>query len=76
MSKKLPRVTASELIKVLKKTGFEEARSSGSHIIYKRKIDSTRFVIPYHSGRIIHPKIVKDLLKICNLSVDEFKNLL
>ena len=76
MSKKFPRITAIELIKVLRKLGFEESRSSGSHIIYKHKADSKRFVVPYHSGKIIHPKIVKDLLKVCSLSVNEFRNLL
>ncbi len=74
MSKKLPRLTALELIKILKKLGFEESRSSGSHRIYKN--ESKRIVVPYHSGKIIHPKIVKDVLKVCNITLEEFINLL
>lgn len=76
MSKKLPRITALELTKVLEKLGFKRSRSSGSHIIYKQKKDSRRFVVPFHSGKIIHPKIVKDLLKVCNISLDELTNFL
>ena len=76
MSKKLPRITASELIKALKKLGFNEARSSGSHMIYKRKSDSKRFVVPFHTGKTIHPKIVKDVLNICNISLEYFRSLL
>lgn len=74
MTKKLPRLTAQELIKILKKLGFEEARSSGSYRIYKK--ESKRIVVPFHSGKIIHPKIIKDVLKVCNISLDQFINLL
>ena len=74
MSKKLPRLTALELIKALKKLGFEESRSSGSHRIYKN--ESKRIIVPYHSGKIIHSKIVKDILKVCNISLEEFVCLL
>ena len=74
MSKKLPRLTASEVIKVLHKLGFEEKRASGSHRIYKNM--SKRIVIPYHSGKIIHPKIIKDILQLANISIDEFIKLL
>ena len=70
MSNKLPRLTALELIRVLKKLDFEESRSSGSHRIYKN--ESKRIVVPYHNGKIIHPKIVKDILKVCNISLEKF----
>lgn len=74
MTKKLPRLTAQELVKILKKLGFEESRSSGSHRIYKK--ESKRIVVPFHSGKIIHPKIVKDVLKVCNITLDEFIGIL
>lgn len=37
MKEKLPRITASDVIKVLEKAGFFLARQSGSHKIYKNK---------------------------------------
>lgn len=37
MSEKLSRVTASEIIKVLEKSGFVLTRQSGSHRIYKNE---------------------------------------
>ena len=76
MSKKLPRLTALEVIKALHKLDFEEVRSSGSHKIYKNKDKSKRIVIPYHSGKIIHPKIIKDILKVINIPLEEFIQLL
>ncbi|WP_288680949.1 type II toxin-antitoxin system HicA family toxin [uncultured Brachyspira sp.] len=36
----------------------------GSHRIYKK--DNKRMVIPYHSGKILHPKIIKELFEILN----------
>jgi predicted RNA binding protein YcfA (HicA-like mRNA interferase family) len=35
MSEKLPRLTATEIIKILEKCGFVLTRQSGSHKIYK-----------------------------------------
>jgi len=37
MTEKLPRVTASEIIRVLEKAGFSFSRQSGSHKYIKTK---------------------------------------
>jgi len=58
---KLPRLTPQEAEKMLLKTGFEMLRSKGSHRIYMK--DNKRIVIPFHSGKILHPKIVKQVLQ-------------
>ena len=59
---KLPRLTAEQAEKMLLKAGFEHVRSKGSHRIYTRGAE--RFVIPFHSGKILHPKITKNLIDI------------
>jgi predicted RNA binding protein YcfA (HicA-like mRNA interferase family) len=56
----LPRLTAKDAEKLLLQAGFELNRVKGSHYIYKR--DSERVVVPYHAGKILHPKIVKQVL--------------
>ena len=43
------------------KAGFELIRSKGSHRIYLK--EKRRVIVPFHSGRILHPKIVKQVLK-------------
>ncbi|HDY90386.1 hypothetical protein LCGC14_2353480 [marine sediment metagenome] len=58
---KLPRLTPQEAEKMLLKAGFEMLRSKGSHRIYAK--DNRRIVIPFHSGKILHPKIVKQVLQ-------------
>ena len=57
---KLPRLTAEEAENMLLKVGFSHIRSKGSHKIYQR--GKERFVIPFHKGKILHPKIIKALM--------------
>jgi len=59
---KQPRMTALEAEKLLFKAGFEMIRSKGSHRIYQ-KFDR-RVVVPFHSNRLLHPKIVKQVLEV------------
>ncbi|HMN23375.1 MAG: type II toxin-antitoxin system HicA family toxin [Ignavibacteriaceae bacterium] len=56
-----PRLNAVEAEKLLLDNGFKLIRTKGSHRIYFK--DDKRVVIPFHSGRILHPKIVKQVLK-------------
>lgn len=72
MSEKLPRVTASEIIKVLKKCGFVLTRQSGSHQIYKND-EGRRATVPYHSGKTLHPKILKSIMNGAALSIEDLK---
>jgi len=61
---KIPRITAEQAEERLLKAGFKLIRSKGSHRIYRKA--NMRIVIPYHSGRTLHPKIVKQLLRAVN----------
>jgi predicted RNA binding protein YcfA (HicA-like mRNA interferase family) len=58
---KLPRWTAAEAEKALLAAGFVLLRSKGSHRIYLK--DTRRVVVPFHSGVVLHPKIVKQVLE-------------
>ena len=75
MSPRLPRVTAKQVISVLEEIGFELARQSGSHKIYK---DATgkRATVPFHAGKILHPKVLTSILADAELKVEEFIQLL
>lgn len=75
MSGRLPRVTASDIIKVLERAGFFLARQSGSHKIYKNK-EGKRVTVAYHAGKILHPKVLKSILGDADMTVDRFKELL
>jgi predicted RNA binding protein YcfA (HicA-like mRNA interferase family) len=75
MSEKLPRVTASDTIRVLESAGFIFSRQSGSHKIYKNK-EGKRATVPYHAGKILHPKVLASIIRDANLTVEKFKYLL
>jgi len=72
---RLPRITAVEVIKALKKAGFFLARQSGSHKIFKNKAGK-RVTVPYHSGKSIHLKVFRSILRDAGISVENFKELL
>jgi predicted RNA binding protein YcfA (HicA-like mRNA interferase family) len=56
---KLQQLTAKEAESLLLQAGFKLLRSKGSHRIYRRL--DIRIVVPFHSGKILHPKIVKQV---------------
>jgi len=67
MNKKFPRLTSEQAIKIIEKLGFVLIRQSGSHKIYKNQ-KGTRITIPFHKGKILHPKIVKSIFKDAEIS--------
>ena len=75
MSMKLPRISASKIIKVLEKRGFVLVRQSGSHKIYKNR-EGRRVTIPHHSEKILHPKLLKSILRDADISVEKFRDLM
>lgn len=75
MVNELPRITAKEIITVLEKAGFILSRQSGSHKIYKHQ-NGKRATVPFHSGKILHPKILKSILRDVDISIEQLKELL
>jgi predicted RNA binding protein YcfA (HicA-like mRNA interferase family) len=61
-------LTAQQAEKMLLDAGFELIRVRGSHHIYKRASD--RVVVPHHSGQILHPKIVKQVIDAISAEPD------
>ena len=57
---KSQRLTPREAEKRLLNAGFVFLRQKGSHKIYVR--NNERIVIPHHSGKVLHPKIVAQVL--------------
>jgi predicted RNA binding protein YcfA (HicA-like mRNA interferase family) len=72
---KLPRLTARQIIAVLEKAGFFLARQSGSHMIYKNTAEK-RVTVPFHAAKILHPKVLKSILRDAGISVEKLNELL
>jgi predicted RNA binding protein YcfA (HicA-like mRNA interferase family) len=58
---RLPRWSADEAERALLDAGFVLLRSKGSHRIYLK--GTRRVVVPFHSGVVLHPKIIKQVLE-------------
>jgi predicted RNA binding protein YcfA (HicA-like mRNA interferase family) len=58
---RLPRWSAAEAERALLEAGFVLLRSKGSHRIYLKGM--RRVVVPFHSGVVLHPKIIKQVLE-------------
>lgn len=61
---KLLRLKAQEAEKLLFKAGFKMVRSKGSHRIYRK--GDRRIIVPFHTSKILHPKVVKQVFKSIN----------
>ena len=75
MPKELPKITAKAIMAVLEKEGFISARQSGSHKIYKNA-QGKRATVPFHGSKILHPKLLKSILKDADISVERLHELL
>jgi len=71
----MPRVTAAQVIRVLNKLGFSLSRQSGSHKIY-RNASGNRVTVPFHTVKILHPKVLRNILDDAGLTLEEFTRLL
>lgn len=63
---KIPRLTAKEAEALLIKSGFTLIRSKGSHKIYRK--ENIRVIVPYHANKTLHPKIIKQIIRLANIS--------
>jgi predicted RNA binding protein YcfA (HicA-like mRNA interferase family) len=72
---KLPRLTAREIIAVLEKKGFLLTRQSGSHKIYKDAAGK-RVTVPFHAQKILHPKLLRSIMRDAGLEPEELEKML
>ena len=59
---KLPQLTALEIVKIIKKLGFEFLRQKGSHMFFKHS-DGRVTTIPNHPGQEIGPGLLNSIIK-------------
>jgi len=72
MGQRQPRVTADDIIRVLKSLGFEKVDQAGSHQKWRHPLTSKQTIVSYHSGEIIRPKTFKKILEGAGLTVEDF----
>ena len=61
-----------EVIKALAKAGFEEVRTSSSHVIMKRPGNEGTVSVPVHAGKDIKKGTLSGIIKQSGLTPEEF----
>ncbi len=71
MSPRLPVISGDELIRVLRKFGYEIARQKGSHVRLRNASDPRRLPVTIPLHKELAPGTVKSVLKDANISLEE-----
>ena len=66
-----PILKPREVVAILARLGFTEARQRGSHKQFRHP-DGRGTTVPFHSGRDISPLLLKKICKDIGLTVEEF----
>jgi predicted RNA binding protein YcfA (HicA-like mRNA interferase family) len=76
VSPRLPRITAAELLRALRKDGWKDVHQVGSHLQLKHPTKPGRVTVPVHTGITLSPKTLSKILEQANLTVEELRELL
>lgn len=68
---KIPVLKPQEVIKMLNNLGFMEVRQKGSHKQFRHK-DGRATTVPFHKGRDISPRLLKQIARNIDLTIEEF----
>jgi predicted RNA binding protein YcfA (HicA-like mRNA interferase family) len=71
----LPAITGRQLIKALKKLGFEVIRSKGSHHFLRHE-DGRCTSVPVHAGETIGRGLLAQIRRDCEISVEDLREVL
>ncbi len=69
---KLPIVSASQMLKILRHLGFSFVRQTGSHAFFKHP-DNRATVVPLHKGEDLRRGLIRAILRDIDLSPEEFE---
>lgn len=73
---KLPVLSGREVIKILKKIGFEPARQKGSHIVLVKMIPGSKRAVVVPNHKEIDPGTLLEIIRQAGLKRDEFEKLM
>lgn len=74
---KLPVVSGREVLRALKRAGFETVAIRGSHHMMRRPgRNETKVSVPVHGSQDMPPGTLRAVLETAGMSVEEFVGLL
>ncbi|BAZ52203.1 YcfA family protein [Nostoc sp. NIES-4103] len=69
----IPVLKPQEVVRILEKLGFIEVRQKGSHKQFRHE-DGRSTTVPFHKGRDISPRLLRQIASDINLTVEEMLN--
>ncbi|NMC14845.1 MAG: addiction module toxin, HicA family [Chloroflexi bacterium] len=72
---RLPRISGKKMVSALGNAGFRVIRIKGSHY-FLRHNDGRCTVIPVHRSEILGPGITSQILRDCELTIQDLEKLL
>jgi predicted RNA binding protein YcfA (HicA-like mRNA interferase family) len=68
---KIPILKPQEVIRILNNLEFIEVRQKGSHKQFRHQ-DGRATTVPFHKGRDVSPRLLRQIAKDIDLTIDEF----
>ncbi len=72
---RVPRVTGGDLVSALNRAGFGVIRIRGSHYLLRHE-DGRSTVVPVHGKDTLGPGLVRQIMRDCEISLEEVLDLL
>jgi predicted RNA binding protein YcfA (HicA-like mRNA interferase family) len=75
MAERLPRITASEALRKLRRDGWVIERQAGSHATLRHPVKTGQLTLPMHVGRIVKLGVMRSIITNAGLTPEEFRRL-
>jgi len=72
MPERFPRLTAAEVVRVLRSHGFELVSQRGSHQKWRHPETRRQVIVPAHNGRQLPLGTLRSIVEGSGLSTDDF----
>jgi predicted RNA binding protein YcfA (HicA-like mRNA interferase family) len=59
------------VVRILESLGFDQVRQKGSHKQFRHE-DGRATTVPFHKGRDISPRLLRQIASDINLTIEEF----
>lgn len=66
----IPVLKPQEVVRILENLGFMEVRQRGSHKQF-RHVDGRATTVPFHKGRDISPRLLRQIANNIELTIEE-----
>ena len=67
----IPVLKPQEVVRILNNLGFEQVRQKGSHKQFRHQ-DGRATTVPFHKGRDISPRLLRQIASDIDLTIEEF----